>query len=267
MSRVSAYEASVFSIGGTSFLPDLKSVSVESSAELAGVTPVGSVGEAVEPVRQWSVVTAVLGSTKPGGAKVTALDSGPITIGGTAVTDFVERISFTGSAETEEAAGLRDEWRHTVVVRKSYKCEARLLVDTLAGTDVIERAFAALVERKVGLVLELNGVQIELPMTIRAARQIVSAGKVQVWEMEMEGSALPGLPYPTQPLGNASLLEWAFNAPQVPLGLVLTTKATQGLTYSGSFLIERFSFDVVSGEVVDTTYRFLSRGPVSAVAT
>ena len=264
MPRLTQADIAVFDIEGLTLLGDLRKASVELDAAWALATPVSSFGTVREPVRQGVAIEGKLTSTWVSGAKVSALDLSDLQIGGSALGAWVKGGRFEGRNRTEESAGVSDAWRFPAVVEKDYRAVVRVAVDAACPRSVAESAFGALAAKKVTFSVSIGSVTVSLPMAIESFRHTLDAGSVQEWEIRLAGRAVDSS-YPDGPVGTGTLLAWAFQAPQVPLGIEVVSHATAGIGVSGQFLVEKFGFGFDAGTVIESEYRFVSVGEVQAV--
>jgi hypothetical protein len=96
---------------------------------------------------------------------------------------------------------------------------------------------------------------------------MLSAGATQRYKITLNSRWATGANNPTAPTGTTSLLEKAFNAPGTALAIVATSRATNGISYSGNFVIESARVAINQADAIMTQYRFRSSGAVTATAT
>ncbi|MFM9872721.1 MAG: hypothetical protein ACKVQS_04555 [Fimbriimonadaceae bacterium] len=261
MARLTGVDVTVFDVGGSSVLADLRSAEVVSTTQFADVTPVILAGESREAVKHSVAIRGAFTSTKPGGAKVTHLDVSALTLAGLDYRAVVESGVFEGRMTHEDGSGLGDEWEYPVTVRKEYRARLDMMVDSVGSVALVGKAFGALAGKDVGFSVTINGVVVTVLMKLAKFAHALSAGSRQKWTVELVGSAAVGAVYPTLPTGSASLLEFAFNTPGAGLPIAVDPGAGQPLV-SGDFLVEKFGFKFARAAVVESSYDFVSLGAV-----
>lgn len=265
--RSTGVDVSVFSLGGTSFLGDLKSAVLTADADLVDGTAI--VSEGLRPVvsKRSASLTCELSSPGGIGGVVTGLDLSSLEMGIVEHVGLVRRLRFDGAIVHAEGSGVADEWTHPVPVRKAYRMKVELAADSGGPFGGALASFGSIAGMSFGVGLNLNGVDVGLPMVVRSFEHSLSAGELQTWVLELEGQAPVSGSYPVAPVGTGSLLAAAFQAPGAALSMEIASRAVGGLGYSGAFVVKEFGFGVRSGEVVSTRYMFSSVGAVSAGVT
>ncbi|MEZ5163312.1 MAG: hypothetical protein R2688_06085 [Fimbriimonadaceae bacterium] len=245
---------------------DLRGARVRTDVKFADATGITRMGQQRAVAKRTGVVEAVLSSTKTPPNRVTGLDLSALDIGGESHLALVKRMVFRGQAIIDEGGGVSDEWTYPVVTGKDFRALVEVNLDSNGPTAAMLAAYGNLAGLQVGLNLVLNGVNLSLPMIIGSTEHRMEPGQIQVWRFELRGNSPDSGDYPTSPL-NGSLLAAAIQTPGTPLALIAASQAVNGIRYSGAFLPSAIRFDVREGEVVETQYRFISRGPVLAEVT
>ncbi len=261
MARLTGVDVTVFDIGGESVLADLRQAEVVSTTQFADVTSVISGGEAREAVKQSVAIRGALTSTKSGGARVTHLDVSALTLSGLDYRTVVESGVFEGQMQLDDGSGLGDEWEFPVTVRKDYRARLEMMVDSGGSVALVGKAFGALAGKDISFLVTINGIGVSVPMRLAQFSHLISSGSRQKWVIDLVGSAAVGAAYPTLPSGNSSLLAFAFNSPGAGLPVVVDAGAGQPVI-SGDFLVKKFGFKFARAAVVESSYDFVSLGPV-----
>lgn len=264
--RTTGVDVSVFSLGGGSFLGDLKSAEMRADTEFADGTSVAMEGTRPVARRRSAEVTAELLSTGGASGRVTGLDLSALTLDGVSSLGNLRSMRFDGFVRQAEGAGASEVWKYPVAVRKDYRCRLELLADS-GGPFETGRGYGSLASLSLELAFQLNGVDFQLPMIVRDARHTIREGDVQVWTVDLWGQAPVTGAYPTAPTGTGNLLAAAVNAPGVGLAFEMASRAVGGMDYAGTFLVRDFGFEVNAGSVVVTRYRYVSQGAVTGVVT
>ncbi len=258
MARLTGSNVTVFTIGGTSVLAHLRKAHVVARSAFADATPAVYAGRVRTPIKQGVAIRGALMSSRLLGGRVSHLDVQNLAIGGVNLRGYITALEFEGSVDLEEASGLGDAWSWPVAVHKDYTARITLAVDTAIPAGLPSAAFGSLPAKSTTLALLIDGIAVELDMVLVRFDHRASAGRVQTWDVELRGSALPAAPYPAAPAGTASLLAHAFNAPGTPLSI-------SALAYAGNFLIQKFGFRISNGSILESTYDFASQGAVNYV--
>jgi hypothetical protein len=261
MARLSGVDVTVFSIGGSSVLADLRGAEIVSRTDFADVTPVVLAGESREGVKQRVEIKGALTSTKASGSKVTHLDVSALALGGLGFRSVIEQCVFEGQLALEDGSGLGDEWEYPVVVRKDYRARLEMLVDSSGAPSLTGSAFGSLAGKSLEFGVTINGVVVTVPMKLARFEHVIRPGERQKWRLDLVGSAMVGAAYPAAPAGSSTLLAHAFNSPGAALAISADAGVGQPLI-SGSFLVKGFGFRVDRASAVESTYDFVSSGPV-----
>lgn len=261
--RATGVDIAVFSIDGANFLGDLRGARVRTDVEFADATGMTRIGQQRAVAKRSGVVEAVLSSTKTPPNRVTGLDLSALDIGGESHLAIVKRMIFRSQAIIDEGGGVSDQWKYPVVTGKDFRALVELNLDSSGPTAAMMAAYGNLSGLQVSLALILNGVNISLPVIIGSAEHRMEPGQIQVWRFELRGNSPDAGAYPASPL-TGSLLAASLQAPGTPLALVAASQAINGVRYSGAFLPSAVRFDVQEGAIVESQYRFISRGPVIA---
>lgn len=266
--RATVMDAAVFAAGGENLLATVRSVECVIEAETEDVRPITRLGATHQVVKKQARIRTTQLSAVSGAQRVSHLDLEGLTLGGIGLAGHVRRLEFEGVFEHEEGSGAGDLWRMPVLVGKDYRARCEVLLPvTGTGRETLLAASGGADDGAAALILTLNGVTVSVPMQIGAVRHVMDAGGVQVLEVELRGFAPATGAYPVSPTGTGSLLAKAFTVPEEPVAVVLTTRADGGVTIEGQFLVEGFGFTVADGAVVETTYEWMSAGPVTVEGT
>ena len=150
MARLTGVDVTVFDIGGSSVLADLRAAEVVSTTQFADVTPVVLAGVAREAVKQTTTIRSAMTSTKPGGARVTHFDVSALALAGLDYRAVIEQGVFEGRMRQEDGSGLGDEWEFPVTVQKDYRARLELMVDSAGSVVLVGKALGNLSGKDVG---------------------------------------------------------------------------------------------------------------------
>lgn len=262
-------DMSVFTIGGSSMLEVIKDVTLEwNYAEVDG-TALAVEGRQPQTTRGGGSITTGIRSTIADGTRVTNLECSALSIGGTDFKPYIRRLQITGDNETEDTEGATGatQWNQ-YKGKKSLMAEAELWIPSVNGTGLSLVAFSTTrATRDLVISFTINGVVCTFAATITRVQHAFDEGDWQVYSVTLKGKASDTDPFPTAPTGSTSLLEKAMNTPGAVYALVVTSHATEGVTYSVNGVISNYSFEIAENTLVNTKYTFLSQGPMTVTAT
>lgn len=262
MPRLTGVDVAVFNVGGLSLLADLREAEVQARTRTEDVTPLVVAGESRQAIKQSVAIQGALTSSKTGGAKVTHLDVQLLELAGLEYRSVTERIVFEGRIVHEDGSGIGDEWEFPIAVRKDYRAQIELSVDSGGSPLLVSKAFGELAGKGIGYTVAINGVSIALPMVIARFQHQIKPGSRQKWLLDLVGSAPTGAAYPTAPTGSDTLLEHAFTSPGVSLPVAVDAGPGQPVL-TGQFLVSKFGFQVSREGIVESAYDWVSQGAVA----
>lgn len=263
--RSTSFDVSFFNIGEDSYLADLTLAEVTGHIEMADGTSLTQVGESPTPLRRSAQLDINLLSTLMSPVRVSGLNLNQVNLNAVDHKGFLKQLTFRGLHRTEESCGLADLWRYPAVVRKSYQADLTIMLDSTWPDSLLIASMGGGAVN-VELDLDLNGVQITLPMVAETMTHQLHAGKLQQWNLKLVGQAPVGT-YPTAPTAINSLLSAVIVAPETALTAQLVSRATGGQSYSGSFICSAFDFSIERENLVRSRYQLASWGPLAVVST
>ena len=197
--------------------------------------------------------------------RVTGLDVSAFTIASVDFKDVLQSTSWTINNEFKETDGVADTWAERTWVNQGLSVTAECEIPTDASTldDVILGAASATLSSANAMVtLTINSVTVTWAMVVTQAEHVMNRGDVQMWRFTLEGRGAP-----SAPAGTATLLAKALNGAGTNQALVLESKSSKGINYSGNFLPESVSFTVNKQDAVITAYKYVNNGAVTTAAT
>lgn len=255
------HEVAVFTVGGGDLRPLLRSAQLELQAETVAQTRVTRRGlRHCIAKRQAQLVTEQRSATASGCA-VTGLNLDALGWGGDDWRPDVLGGQMVGRMRLLDASGAVDVWRAPQVVHKDFAVMLDLRVP-YDGAAMGRGSVADLAGLSGDLSLTINGVTMALPTVLTGLTWGVREGDLQRVRVRLAGRDPGSGPYPTLPTGTATLLDWGFVQPEVPLALSLRAHAGAE-TWSGSFVFNQFGFRWKSGAPILTRYALTSVGPVT----
>lgn len=197
--------------------------------------------------------------------RVTGLNVSAFTIASIDFKDALQSLSMTIQNEFKETDGVADTWVERTWVNQGLSATVECEIPSDASTlddVVLGAASGTLSNANAALSVTINSVTVTWAMVVTQAEHVVDRGDVQTWRFTLETRGAP-----SAPVGTATLLAKALNGAGTDQALVLESKASKGVNYSGNFLPETVSFTVNKQDVVMTAYKYVNNGAVTAAAT
>lgn len=263
--RQIAVDISAFTAGGVDLITLATEATVTKNIMDDAGQAINRLNESPQGVKMNWMLSATALSTKSGAIRVTNLDLSAASILGTDVLAAVESINFDRSLVLSEGSGCGDGWQYPNVTGGGFSGSARIKIPTsgvplMAGIDAVTDADGV-------FTFTLNGVSVTLPVLITSIQHSMRVGDVQVLEVTFKGQDPLTGTYPTAPTGTTTLMEKIFNAPRTALAVVLTTKAADGVAYTGNVVPQSYSVAIADGQVVRESFTFQGVGALADVAS
>jgi len=264
--RATTFDLAAFSAGGENLLATVKAVRYRVETETADARPITRSASSAQPTKRRAVIETTQTSILTTPLRVSHLEVSALTAGGENWRALVRRGWFRADFRHAEGSAVGDFWRWPVLVERDFRARFDLMTPT-DGVPGLDLAHAAPGFSTVNLSLTINGVAVTLPMVVTRWEHRLEPGEPQMVRVTLQGQSPDTGAYPSSPSGTSNLLAKALNAPDLPLAVTLTSRATGGAAYAGDFLFAGMQFGVEDGALVTTDFTWTSRGAVAATET
>lgn len=263
--RATQLDVTVLTIGGVDYKNQAQNFTLTKSVATAE-------GQAI--VRKFANPQAVKSSwtvqgnfviTKIAPARVTNLDLTAVSILGSSQVAAVESLTLNVNATHAMGDACQDGHAWPVYVGSSIEGSATLKVP--AASVPLMAALDAPGNASGVFTFTLNGNTVELPVLITSLAHAASNGQVQTVEVSFVGQDPLVGDMPTTPTGTTTIVEKILNAPETPLPIAWTTKASGGVAYTGNALIQSYSLQINNGAVVTENMTWAGVGAITDAPT
>ena len=261
-------DISVYTVGGIALLGLFEDVTYSVEETQVDGSAMARLAKCAQGTKLAGSFDCKLMSTKSSPVRVSHLDLSAMSLGGTSYLAVLRSLSFKGSFEAKDKAGIGSLFKNSQNVKKDYSADVELdCADGTASALMTLMHSVTATDRNVALALTLNAVGITVPMRLQKLAHSGSRNELQVLKGSLMGRDPGTGAYPTAPTGTTTLLEKAFNDFRTELAFTYTSKTTNGFSVTGNCIFSSFGFEIQDEALEYESYSFASVGTVTNSAT
>jgi len=261
MARVDVYDVSVFTLGGGDVTDFLPSAQLTVKNALQNGKSISSDTDIDQIVGRSADLSIDLFS-EAAGARIGNLDISAFTYGGVNYLAVLAGGSFQMTARHKETKGVAQLWNKPRYVGRTFSGMCKIMVDTATGV-ALETALLSsdITDSLLAFSITIGTITLTIETVIESMKMAFENEGLQEWEVSWKGVAAT-----TSPAGTSSLLAKALNAPGTPVALSLTNHATEGMAYTGNFLVSSLGFSFDREQLIQNKFAYVSDGALAGVA-
>jgi len=258
---------STFSVGGSSFLCEVRNVNYTSESETVDGSCLTNLSESPQEVKRSASLQFSNLSTISNALRVSHLDLTGLTFDGDSFPGQIREVTINQNYTSEPTAGIGSSWVAPQVVKRSIEVsiQADAATDGFAQAAMVDFHSGTYAARNVTFSMTVNGVAITFPCRITGVDYTVGEASLQSITITLQGLAPDSGTYITSPTTSTTLLGKAFNAFTTPVSVVFTPSA-DNFSLSGDFIFGSASIRVADNELVTEDYTLSSTGAITVAA-
>lgn len=256
-------DISTLEVAGYDLKPDLRSLTIAGNAdELDASVITQDFGRVNAGQRQYNISFSTISQTGSGtcATKVNSSHLSVFTIGGTDYKARFKSASMGINTIIADTSAGADVFKSGEVIQWNWEGSAELMV-TAAATQAIFTTFKTSASGLSAVwSMTLNGVAITYPAVITSVELVEDGANVTMLRVGLKGLPPCTGTYPTAPTTASDLLTSFLVDPKSTATFEFESAASNGENLNGSVNLQSLSFSISAGQIVETSWNFLSTG-------